>query len=73
MPISYACDQCGTTAPSLDGWLIVQISFIHVMPNAPPPGGRTLDAMAPDLFFHTAACRDAWLGAAGIPAPPTAP
>jgi hypothetical protein len=70
MPVSYACDHCHTTAPSLAGWFIVSVNFLHEDPNAStPPGGRVLDATAADLLFDTAACRDAWCAAAGLAAP----
>jgi hypothetical protein len=74
MPDPYQCDQCDVTAATLDGWILVQILFLHENPEAPvPPGGRTLDATAPDLRFHTAACRDAWCATAGVTVPtPTA-
>jgi hypothetical protein len=73
MPISYHCDNCAVTAPTLDGWTIVSVMFLHDVSTAPPPGGRTLDLTAPDLMFHAAACRDAWCEAAGLTPPGGAP
>ncbi len=73
MPTTYECDECHTTAASLDGWLLVSVSFLFMNPNLPaPPGGRTLDATAPDLLFDKPECRAAWCAQAGIaaPAPP---
>ena len=69
MPITYHCDNCDAEAPTLDGWLLVSAAFLHVVPNAPPPGGRMHDATAPDLLFHTAECRNAWCAKAGLDAP----
>lgn len=67
MPTTYACDHCGQTATSANGWLIVSIQFIHDDPNAPhPPGGRTLDSTLPDFLFDTVECRDAWCAAKGL-------
>jgi len=71
MPISYHCDNCDVEAASLDGWLIVSVMFIHNVPNAPPPGGRTLDTTLPDLLFHAVECRDAWCERAGLVGPAT--
>ena len=71
MPTTYACDQCGTTAPSLDGWQIVSVNMIYVQPGLPsPPGGRTLESTLPDYIFDTPTCRAAWCEAHGLPAPP---
>jgi len=68
MPITYACDQCGATATSLAGWLMISLSLLHDDPAVPtPPGGRTLDSTLPDFLFHVAACRTAWLTAKGLP------
>jgi len=72
MPVTYTCDNCGATATSLDGWSIVSVSFLHDTATASPPGGRTLDATAPDKIFHAAACLDAWCTAASV-TPPVAP
>lgn len=73
MPITYTCDQCGQTATSLSGWLMVGIQLLRENPQAPvPPGGRTLEQQLPDLFFHAEACREAWFAKAGV-APPTRP
>lgn len=66
MPISYTCDHCGTIASSLDNWLIVSINLIRMIPNQPPPGGRTLDSTLPDLLFHEQACLDAWRSEKGV-------
>jgi hypothetical protein len=68
MPISYQCDNCEITAASLDGWLVVSVMFIHYAPGV-QPSGRMLDATAPDLLFHDAACRAAWCSQAGLAAP----
>lgn len=66
MPISYKCDNCEVTATTLDGWLIVSVSLLHDVANAPPPGGRTLDQTLPDLLYHDQACLTAWRTKAGI-------
>jgi hypothetical protein len=71
MPTVYHCDNCDAEASSLDGWEVVSVNFMHVVPNAPPPGGRTLNATAPDLLFDTVECRDAWCAKAGLDAPMT--
>src|SRR4030095_2838439 len=74
MPATYKCDRCDEAAPSLAGWFLVSVSFLHEDPNQPtPPGGRTLDATAPDRMFHSTTCRDAWCAAAGLAAPGTRP
>ena len=70
MPVTYACDHCGASMASLDSALIISVQFIRMDPTqSTPPGGRTLDATAPDLLFHAAACRDAWCEQAGLPVP----
>jgi hypothetical protein len=69
MPTTYHCDHCDVEATSLDGWLIASVTFIHIEPNMPPPGGRTLDSTAPDLLFDKAECRDAWCAKAGLDVP----
>ena len=71
MPISYHCDNCDVTAATLDGWTIVSVMLLHDVSNAPPPGGRTLDATLPDLLFHAEACANAWREKAGLAAPVT--
>jgi hypothetical protein len=77
MPITYTCDECGQSATSLSGWLLVGIQLLQENPQAPvPPGGRTLAQQLPDLCFHAEACRNAWLAKAGValpalPPPPT--
>lgn len=70
MPTVYHCDNCDVEASSLAGWRIVSVHFLHEQPDLPtPPGGRVHDATAPDLLFHTAACRVAWCAKAGLDAP----
>jgi hypothetical protein len=70
MPITYHCDTCGTEATSLDGWLVVSVQFISYAPGMPnPPGGRTLNATAPDLLFHASECRKAWCEGAKVAEP----
>jgi len=72
MPTVYACDHCHQTGTSLDGWFLVSVQFLHNDPNVPtPPGGRMLDATAPDLIFDRQECRDAWLSVAGLAVPVT--
>lgn len=74
MPVSYACDHCGHTAPSIAGWFMVSVQLLHDEPSVPfPPGGRTLDSTLPDFLFDTPACRDAWCAAAGLAGPEQAP
>jgi hypothetical protein len=69
MPMTYHCDTCGATGDGA-GWPTVSVQFIRYNPTAPnPPGGRTLDATAPDLIFDTLVCRDAWCTKAGVPIP----
>jgi hypothetical protein len=70
MPTTYACDNCGQTATSLDGWYIVSVMFLHTEPNL-QPSGRTLDSTAPDLLFHAVTCRDVWCTKAGVASPVT--
>jgi hypothetical protein len=70
MPVSYKCEMCTQTADSLVGWLLLSVLFVHMNAEAPtPPSGRTLDATAPDLLFHNAACREAWCTKAGLAVP----
>ena len=70
MPTTYVCETCHATSPSLDGWLIVSVQFIHLDPAAPfPPGGRMLDSTAPDLLFDKLACREAWCARADLADP----
>jgi len=69
----YHCDHCGTTAASLEGWLIVSIQLLHEDPNTPFPGGRTLDATLPDLLFHDLSCFEEWRQPARLSVPERAP
>jgi hypothetical protein len=71
MPDTYQCNNCDVTADSLDGWHFVVVGYFHVDGGQPPPGGKTLDAIQPDLVFHAVSCRDAWAARAGI-SPPAA-
>ena len=65
--------SCKATATSLTGWFIVSVTFLHNDPNQPnPPGGRTQDAIAPDLLFDKLECRSAWCAKADVPEPPPA-
>lgn len=74
MATTYQCDNCSVTAPSLAGWKMVSVVFITDDPNAPtPPGGRTQEAVAPDLIFHDVTCRDAWCTKAAVAPPPVTP
>jgi hypothetical protein len=70
MAVTYACDQCGHEAESLTGWYLTAVQLLYEDPIKPsPPGGRTLDYQYPDLVFHTAVCRDAWLIKIGLTPP----
>lgn len=67
MPISYRCDRCDATADTLSGWWLVEVATYSTA-DVPAPGSRVLAGTPTTLYFHAPACRDAWLGAAGLAA-----
>lgn len=70
MATTYACDHCGATATNLTEWFIVAVHFLFDNPGVTQaPGGRTLQASAPDLLFDTIECRQAWCEQAGVTDP----
>lgn len=70
MSLIFTCETCQATAPSLDGWHIVSVQFLHNDSTFPvPPGGRVLDAAVPDYVFDTIECRAAWCERAGVTIP----
>jgi hypothetical protein len=70
MAATYACDHCGVTTPDPTDWLIVAVHFMFTNPGVrQAPGGRTLQASAPDLLFDTIECRQAWCEQAGVTDP----
>lgn len=68
MPTLYRCETCGAVAESLDGWLLVSVSFLH-MDTTQPLSGRMHDSTAPDLVFDKLECRQAWCKTADITDP----
>ena len=72
MPTAYVCETCHQTGTSLEGWLLVQVNFLHQDASA-PVSGRVLDATAPDLLFDKLECRQAWCAQASVPDPAPVP
>jgi hypothetical protein len=74
MATTYICEICHKTTQDITDWYIVSVQFVHTNPMTPyPPGGRTQQAIAPDLVFDTLTCRSAWCQKAGVDDPGPVP
>jgi hypothetical protein len=74
MAATYSCEICGATTEDATAWLMASVQFVHTNPIVPyPPGGRTQQAIAPDLMFDKLECRQAWCERAGVPDPGPVP
>jgi hypothetical protein len=63
----YTCAQCAQTAEEPTGWLRLLLQDAEYVADAPMV---PFVASSPtvEVFFHAAACRDAWGAAHNLPA-----
>jgi hypothetical protein len=62
----YTCAQCGITAAEPEGWTRLVFQDADYVADAPTVPFVATGASV-ELFFHVAACREAWGTAHALP------